>query len=114
MLGGYTLARDVVLGDLREEKKGMTSAMTQATIHVATLTGVSMTCEWGCAGYRKSLTKNSRPCSPSDHGVIGLVVGVVEDAEEDETCRNRSVKNAQENDGRNHEREGNFLVRFLE
>lgn len=32
----------MVLGDLREEKKGMTSAMTKAASHVVTFTSVSI------------------------------------------------------------------------
>ena len=46
--------------------------------------------------------------------MLALVPGVVKQAEEDEASRDRGVQDTQEDDRRDHEGEGNVLVRILE
>ena len=46
--------------------------------------------------------------------MVVLVVGVLEDAEEDKTSRHRGVQHTQEDQSGNHEREGDLLVKRVE
>ena len=63
-------------------------------------------CNPGC-------TKNTGPCSPTDHGMAGLVSGALEHTEEDESGADRGVENAEEDQSRNHKGERYFLVDFV-
>lgn len=58
-------------------------------------------------------SQDGRPRSPSDNGVVALVASAIKQAEENETRRHGSVEHPQEDDGRNHERECDFLVDFI-
>lgn len=55
------------------------------------------------------LTKDRGPGAPADDGVLVLMAGVLEDAEEHESSRDRSVQDAEEDQSRDHEGEGDLL-----
>lgn len=57
--------------------------------------------------------QNTTPRSPSDNSVTALVSCALEDTEEDEASRHRSVENTQEDQGWNHEGERDLLHDFV-
>ena len=90
----------------------MTSAMMKAKIQVTTNVLV-----WGTRNVIQGdqHTKDSSPDAPAEDSVLILVAGVLlKDTEEDETGRDGGVQDAKEDEGGNHEREGNLLVQGLE
>lgn len=65
-------------------------------------------------GPYPSKEEYASPRSPSNDGMLALVLGILEKAEEDQSGGYRGVKNAEEDQGRDHEREGDLLVERLE
>lgn len=65
-------------------------------------------------GVKHGLTENSSPGGPSDDGVLVLVTGVLEDAEEYEASRHGGVQDSEEEQGGDHERERHLLVNWLQ
>ena len=57
--------------------------------------------------------ENTCPRCPADNGVIRFVPRAFEDAEEDESGTNRGVENPEEDQSRDHEREGYFLIHLV-
>lgn len=64
-------------------------------------------------GDGPSDSQNGRPRHPADDRVRGFVLGALEDAEEDEACRDRGIQDAQEDQRGDHEGERNLLVNFV-
>ena len=63
------------------------------------------------AASSTTLTENPRPDAPAQQGVLVLVARVLKDAEEDEPRRHGRVQHPEEDERRDHEGEGDLLVR---
>ena len=57
--------------------------------------------------------EDAGPDGPAEHGVVALVAGALEDAEEEEAGGDGGVEDAEENEGGDHEGEGHFLVEVV-
>lgn len=64
-------------------------------------------------GHDPSGGENSSPGRPADDGMIALVARVFEDAKEDEAGRDGGIEDAEEDEGRDHEGERDFLVELV-
>lgn len=58
--------------------------------------------------------QDAKPAGPSHDSVAVHMHRVAKDAEEDKASRDRSIQASQENQGRNHEREGGLLVNVIQ
>ncbi|KAG9796119.1 hypothetical protein KCU88_g5, partial [Aureobasidium melanogenum] len=64
-------------------------------------------------GDRPCHGQNSGPGNPANHSVRGLVNSTLKQSEEDKSSRDRGIQDAEEDQGRHHEREGHLLVNVV-